>query len=336
MLVFRSERPTSCPSFSYSDSFGHSLILIGKQEGYVMLFSFELITKDLKKNSLIKVKDGNRSICFLARAGQDRHVFANIPVSGTPSVSADIDSSINVLSMGESSYMTPEQVELNRSIVSYKNTNYTLTSKGTPVRAVVTFAHYKGFGGWVNPYTMLNGVTLGLKDTLYISFQDPYLTSGSYFLVDNFGEDPIPAAAEIISELLKLHNIPEERTTFLGSSKGANIAAMVSRMFDKNQLILCAYSMDLEYRIRSTPYVHLASALDYFAVGFPDAKHIFEEEINKKETHWFYSRGDNLANRGCESIEGSFLTTYATNSGHSDVVGDHWSDIGNLITNRHS
>ncbi|PCC37223.1 hypothetical protein CIK74_01810 [Glutamicibacter sp. BW77] len=300
-----------------------------------MLFSFEMSTKKLEMNQAIVVNDGGREIHFLARKGDNQHIFTNVPVTAMPIVSMALPHTLTVLSVGADKYVTPLQERLDANACNENNVRYRIGVQGKPKRAVITFAHYKGFGGWPAPYTVLDATKLALADTLYISVQDPYFTAGSYFISDDYGNDPVPAIVAVISRTLEEYGLSSSDVTILGSSKGANIAGLVSQFFEDNQLILCAYSMDIEYRVRNTPFRHLASALDFLGVSFPDALSVFQKEARRKETHWFYAIRDDLANQGQEYMTADQLTTYPSQASHSNVIVEHWDEIRTLIDRRH-
>lgn len=296
-----------------------------------MLYSFELRTANLKRNEYVHVVDGHRNYRFVARGGHKRHVYTNIVVQNRPIIKVGFDHIFTELSIGGGVFLTDEQFRLNQGLARDRSVTYRVSVRGTPKRAIVTFPHYKGVGGWPAPYAILDSRKFDLDDTLYVSFQEPYFTMGSYFLSDNYGNDPAPIAASVIARLLQSHSLTAREATFLGSSKGANIAAAVSKYFDYNQLILCAYSTDLEYRILNTDYIHLATSLENFSIGFPDTLALLKEESNRKETHWFYSVEDQLANRGNEGLKARRLTSHPCSEEHSEVVTGQWDNIRELI-----
>ena len=74
--------------------------------------------------------------------------------------------------------------------------------------------------------------------------------------------------------------------------------------------------------------------LGHFGIEFPDSRLTMEAEAATKETHWFYSVGDELANRGLEGLTAPNLTTYACAVPHSQVVLDRWDQIRSLIISR--
>lgn len=299
-----------------------------------MLYSFKIQTQPLAATRPVTVIDGNREYAFLARKGDSVHYYSNIPVREKPEVQffeGKGSFSLTDLALGEGSYLPPLQRELNKGLARDRNVIYQVKVVGTPRHAIITFPHFKGRGGPKAPYPILNAGKFQFDNTLFISFQDPYLAFGSYFLTDNYGNDPVATAVSVIRRILSKYGLNDSNASFVGSSKGANIAALVSSHFDSNQLILCAYSTELEYRLRNSHFVHLATALDYFGIGIPDSLEILKSESSRKETHWFYSIGDDLANRGHEGTTGAYLTSYPSESSHSAVILDNWQNIHDLI-----
>jgi len=248
-----------------------------------------------------------------------------------PGVSFEGDYELTDLAFGGGSYLPPLQRKLNKGLARDRNVTYRVKAVGTPRHAIVTFPHFKRRGGPEAPYPILDAGKFVFDNTVYISFQDPYLAQGSYFLTDNYGNDPVVTAASVIRRELSKYGLDDCNATFVGSSKGANIAALVSSYFRSNQLIVCAYSTELEYRLRNSHFVHLATALDFFGIGIPDSLEILKAEASRKETHWFYSVGDEMANRGHENTKASNLTSYPSNVGHSAVILDNWQKIHSLI-----
>lgn len=301
-----------------------------------MLYSFLLKTDPLPQNAYVLVVDGDCTYRFVAREGHKQHYYTNILVDGPPRILFGPQHDFHQLAAGGKVYLTPAQAKLNASLAKDRNVTYRVSTRGTPRRAIVTFPHYKGVGGWQAPYAILDGRKLDLDDTLYISFQEPYLTMGSYYLSDNSGGDPVPTAVSVIRRILEKYGLDDNHVTFLGSSKGANIAAMVSQHFEDNQLILCSYSNDIEYRVRNTDYSHLAMTLDRLDIGFPDSLEILRNESNRKETHWFFAIGDHLAIQGQEDLTASNLRVYPSTESHSRVITGKWNSIRELISRRYA
>ncbi|APT94571.1 hypothetical protein CSTAT_04225 [Corynebacterium stationis] len=301
-----------------------------------MLFSFRLETEPLDSFKRVHLHDGDRSFKFVMGKGESEHIYTNIPVDSFPTVEYDGPSAFTVLAANDEVFMTPEQRKLNQNLVTESNVTFRISTRGTPKHAVVSFPAYRGNRGWAAPYGVLRAERFDLDDTLYISFQDPYLTAGSYFLSDSFGNDPVPAAVEVINRALNDYSLTAEQATFVGASKGSNIAALVSQHFDGNQLILCNYSMDIQYRIHRTGMSHLESALGYFGIEYPDAFKIFAQESSRKETHWLYSEDDEISNRGKEQYSAEFLTTYASKEPHGKMFLTEWDRITAIVRNRHS
>lgn len=299
-----------------------------------MLYSFKIQTRPLLTSRLVTVIDGSLEYVFPARKGDSVHYYSNIPVLKKPEVHIfGYEGSFVVtdLALGGASYLPPLQRKLNRGLARDRNVTYQVKVVGDPRHAIITFPHFKGRGGPEAPYPILNAGKFQFDNTVFISFQDPYLALGSYFLTDNYGKDPVTTAVSVIRRILSKFGLNDSNASFVGSSKGANIAALVSSHFDSNQLILCAYSTELEYRLRNSHFVHLATALDFFGIRIPDSLEILKAEASRKEAHWFYSIGDDMANRGHEDTKALNLTSYPSEVGHSAVILDNWQNIHNLI-----
>lgn len=283
------------------------------------------------KHAYVDVFDGDRNLKFPLRKQHTNHLFSNIVVQNHPDVRFSGEHTLVEKSFGKESFQHPEQETLNFGMQSEGPLSFKVKTIGVPRRAVITFPQHRGFGGWLAPYAVFHGEKLGIDDCLYISFQEPYLTSGSYFLVDNEGNDPIPAALRVINRELHRYGLTGENATLIGSSKGANIAALVSRHFQNNQLILCNYSVDLNYRLRNNFLSYLADTFDLLDIKIPDALEILKMEAERKETHWLYTVGDSLANQGYESLTARRLTTYPCKESHGLILRGKWELIISLI-----
>lgn len=306
-------------------------LILDFSKGLSMLYSFQFETTELDKWRTILVSDGMREYELVARKGHQKHVYMNLPVSRRPTLIFPTQGKYTELSFGGESYFTEEQARLNRNLDTSSGTPYISATRGKPRRAVVTFPHFKGQGGWPAPFSILNGEQLELDDCLYLSFQDPYFNLGSYLLSDNHGNDPKPGVVQAIRKELAAHGLTEDSLTILGSSKGAATSVMVSEYFERNNLIVCSLSTNLDVPIRQSKYNHIGVALDFFGVSYPSTISLLLSEAEKKRTHWFYSLNDFASNQGNETKQARHLTKHACESGHSNVLSDNLPLIGQVI-----
>ena len=112
------------------------------------------------------------------------------------------------------------------------------------------------------------------------------------------------------------------------------MAAMLSKHFVDNQLIVCAYATDIEKWVSSTGQASLTSALEYYGVKYPDALQLLRSEGEAKETHWFFSVDDAKANLGNENLTAKQLTTYACEENHGNLLRGRWDQIREIISQR--
>lgn len=300
-----------------------------------MLFSFELVTSLLQKDSIVLVIDGSRTYEFVARQGLNRHYYTNIPVTATPTIQFNSWCEVKVLSESENFFQTTQQAAMNIGLITHGLAKYKKEVRGVPTSALITFPHFKGPGGHSAPYTLLDGAQYGFEDTLYLSFQDTYLTSGSYFLSGNHGEYPISDVVKAIDEELKRHGIQASEATFLGSSKGSNSAALASSYFSDNELIVCAYATDLGHFLENTSYAYLAEQLRFFGTEIPGYDALLFDQAAHKDVHWFYSTSDEVSNRGNDSRDSDRLTKYASSEPHSKVLSASREQILGLLDRLH-
>ena|GEM_PF-4668327 len=298
-----------------------------------MLYSFQVEGDMQEKMHSIYVDDGFRTYRLIARAEHTMHVYTNLPVSKRPRLTLPFPASVSELSCGPDSYMSSEQKEKNGSLIGH-DTPYLKSVRGNPKRAVITFPHYKGHGGWPAPFPVFDGEKLGLDDCLYLSFQDPYFHLGSYLLSDNFGADPKPGVLNSIRGELKSYGLKESDVSLFGASKGAATALMVSEYLEGNQLVVCSLSTDLDVPIRKSLYSHLGTALDYYGITYPSTIDLLLSEAEKKDVHWFYSIGDDAANCGNEVREARYLSKYPSPVEHARVAVTNLPKIADLVSNR--
>lgn len=253
-----------------------------------MLFSFKITTNTLARNTSVIVQDGDVEYSFIARKGQNEHFYTNIPVKNVPRVKFAPSHTLEQLSAGGHSFLTERQKKANRGVINDRHVRYQVSVKGIPKRAIVTFPTDKGSGGWEIPYSLLAADSIDVDNAVYISFQDSYLTAGSYFLSDNYGNSPLKTVGEIITQTLDKYEISKSESYFLGSGKGANTATIVSSAFESNKLILLGYQLDLESWIEKSHLAYLLISLNNFGIRIPNAMNLLQEESWKKETHYFF------------------------------------------------
>jgi len=300
-----------------------------------LLFSFELVTSLLEKDVRFLVTDGSRTYKFVARKGLKRHYYINIPVSATPTIKFNSWCQVNVLSYSDDFFLTDQQETLNAGIIADGLARYKKEVCGVPTSAIISFPHFKGPGGHEAPYTLLDGAQYGFDNTLHLSFQDAYLSSGSYFLSGNHGEDPMPDVVRVIEKELALHGLQASDATFLGSSKGSNSAALASSFFSGNELIVCAYATDLDHFLGKTLYAFVAEQLRFFGKETPDFNELLFGQAEHKDVHWFYSTSDEVSNCGNETRNAGRLTKHAIEEPHSKVLASSQEEITGLLTRLH-
>ncbi|MGP5704064.1 hypothetical protein [Glutamicibacter arilaitensis] len=281
-----------------------------------MLYSFKLTTEPLVKNTVLTVADGEEKYDFIARKGQRKHFYTNIPLSNVPTIEFEPDHTFEQLSAGGQLFLTESQTSANRGIIRDRNVRYQVSVKGHPKRAIITFPAGKGAGGWEIPYPILSANSIDVDNAVYISFQDSYLTAGSYFICDNYGNSPSDTVQDIILRTLDKYRVPRERSYFLGSGKGANTAVIISSGFESNKLILLGYQLDLAKWIKSSHHAHLAKSLRRFGIPIPDAEKLLQEEAWRKETHYF-SESDTVSEFGDSNLPFDTPNLYFQSSKHS-------------------
>lgn len=297
-----------------------------------MLFSFEFITDKLDKTHDLVVSDGQHTYTLTVRARRPRHVFTNIPVLRRPTITLPAAGQFTELSYNEHPYMTEEQRERNRGMLFDGETFYRRTVKGIPKRAVVSFAHFGGHAGFPAPYSLLDASKVGLDDTLYLSFQDPFFVQGSYLLSNNVGQDPKPQIAATIAQEIEAFGISADDVTFFGSSKGAATALIMGQVFPAGRFVLCSLTTDLTQPIRNSRYSHLGQALDFYGVPYPDTAELLFSTAQDREVQWLYSTRDPESTRGNEKRDAPHLVKRPFNLAHGEVVGQNFDLIADIVS----
>ncbi|GAA1731229.1 hypothetical protein GCM10009809_28420 [Isoptericola hypogeus] len=165
--------------------------------------------------------------------------------------SLDIDAPFS-LKIGHGAFTTPQQIEYDEryGVEQHGDVFYSVRGNTTnPSRLLVTFP---GFG----PSTSRISYAVSylkdldeddLQDTLMVCFQDRYLVSGSYMLVDNGGRPLYDRVHRVIDDLVRRHGIAQDDVMFFGASKGGSIAITYAKEFPQAHLLLAVPQMNLPY-----------------------------------------------------------------------------------------
>lgn len=300
-----------------------------------MLYSARIDTEELSDFTRAIFSAGGRDYPVILGKGDSAHYFTNIPLDEKPIFKCPVEHSIQDLSFQESAYETAATKAFSSQLKDRSGVRYRSTVVQRPKRAVVMFPAYRGDRGWENAHGVMPVEKFGFEETLYLSFQDPYFVNGSYFLSDNYGKSPLPIAVAIIQNELDAWGLLASDMSLVGSSKGANIAAMISQYFKDNQLIVCGYANNIARWVAHNGQACLTSALDYYNISYPDAAEILFSEAENKETHWFYSTRDHLANDGCETRTAKHLVKHACHESHGELFRSRWDSVSALVRGRH-
>lgn len=301
-----------------------------------MLYSFKVFTEPLADFTRFILESSGRLYPFVMAKGDREHYYLNVPMQERPVLYGPGPQVREELSFGKDPFTTLEQEDYddNQQLTSEGDVKFRVVVRGEPTHAIVMFPPYRGNRGFAAPYGVVAAEKFGFDDCLYISFQDPYFANGSYMLATNSGLDPRQQIVGIIRKYLASYSLSDSEVTMIGSSKGANIAALISPYFDDNQLILSGYATDIRGWVAHNGQASLISSLDYYGIDFPDALSLLRFEGSRKETHWFYSVGDDLANGGHEDLSEPNLLSYACQEPHGTLFRDRWDQFEVLIGQR--
>lgn len=275
----------------------------------ITYYSYCIETNKLDSNISFELRSGETKYKLILLKNSVRHYYLNIPSAQQPefvlpySVS---NASINLLNSsargGGGGYLTNEQIDLNKDLQQEGSIFYRLKEVGKPQLLIILFPHFKGPGGYAAPYSVLDGSNFSLTDVAYLSFQDCYLTQGSYMLIDNQGQQLDNKIVNIIKKYQQKLGLTESNLVFLGSSKGANIAIRISHYFQKNHLIACVPAMNLSLFLEKSAYSFVGNQLQltYPAYKEFDYADSFKEQSKVKKCLWLYSDEDEICNYGNE------------------------------------
>jgi len=273
----------------------------------ITYYSYCIETNRLDSNISFELRSGETKYKLILLKSSVRHYYLNIPSAQQPefvfpySVS---NASINLLnsSARRGGYLTNEQIDLNKDLQQEGSIFYRLKEVGKPQLLIILFPHFKGPGGYAAPYSVLDGSNFSLTDVAYLSFQDCYLTQGSYVLIDNQGQQLDNKIVNIIKKCQQKLDLTESNLVFLGSSKGANIAIRISHYFQNNHLIACVPAMNLSLFLEKSAYSFVGNQLQltYPAYKEFDYADSFKEQSKVKKCLWLYSDEDEICNYGNE------------------------------------
>lgn len=107
------------------------------------------------------------------------------------------------------------------------------------------------FSGFLYHYKSDQYAAYSLSDIkddeiLKVSYQDRYFVQGTYFSLDDNGNEILPSLIKHIRNLMEENNLNEEDLIFWGASKGGTIAARLIPSFLKSKYVIIVPQRDLE------------------------------------------------------------------------------------------
>src|SRR5699024_9516913 len=171
--------------------------------------------------------------------------------------SLDIDAEYSLL-IGKGAFTTAQQQRYDEKYGVEQHGDLFYSLRGNvknPKRALITFPGFSPSTSRISYFvSYLKGITdEDLADTVMVCFQDRYLVSGSYMLVDNAGSSLRPRVHDEISRLLARYGIAEKDLMLFGASKGGSIATIYAEGFPSARLVATVPQMNLPYYL-SKPF----------------------------------------------------------------------------------
>lgn len=204
-----------------------------------------------------------------------------------------------------------------------------------PKKILVTFP---GFGPSTTriPYAVsyLKALTdEDLKNTLMICFQDRYMVSGTYMMVDSAGRPLYPRVKAAIDGLLEKHGLSDRDMMLFGASKGGSIAIHYMQEYPAARLVVAVPQMNLPYYMNKPFFKHnlyLVPAIHDLDQPEDLLRSYFEEG---RSIDYFYTNSDELSNHSliefARGIPG--LTKYRVQGKHGEVARTALPSILNLM-----
>lgn len=204
-----------------------------------------------------------------------------------------------------------------------------------PKKILVTFP---GFGPSTTriPYAVsyLKALTdEDLKHTLMICFQDRYMVSGTYMMVDSAGRPLYSRVKAVIDALLEKHGLSDRDMMLFGASKGGSIAIHYMQEYPEARLVVAVPQMNLPYYMNKPFFKHnlyLVPAIHDLEQPEELLRSYFEEG---RSIDYFYTNSDELSNHSliefARGIPG--LTKYRVHGKHGEVARTALPSILNLM-----
>ncbi|SKC38937.1 hypothetical protein [Krasilnikoviella flava] len=249
----------------------------------------------------------------------------------------DIDAPFS-LKIGHGAFTTPQQVtyDAQYGVEQHGDVFYSVRGNTTnPTRLLVTFP---GFGPSTSRVSYAVSYLKELTDedlasTMMICFQDRYLVSGSYMLVDNGGRPLYDRVHAVIDEAVQRHGIAAGDVMFFGASKGGSIAISYAREFPAARLLLAVPQMNLPYYFNKPFFKDSLFRHPAFREAEQPQDLLRRYFAEGRTIDYFYTNDDELSNHSLVELvrDVENLTKYRVGGVHGAVAKNALPAILGLI-----
>ncbi|MFI2103071.1 hypothetical protein ACH436_07250 [Isoptericola sp. NPDC019693] len=231
------------------------------------------------------------------------------------------------LKIGHGAFTTPQQVAYDEryGVEQHGDVFYSVRGNTTnPSKLLITFP---GFGPSTSRISYAVSYLKDLDEedlanTLMVSFQDRYLVSGSYMLVDNGGRPLYERVHRVIEDLVRRHGIAPHDVMFFGASKGGSIAISYAREFPQAHLLLAVPQMNLPYYFNKPFFKDSLFRHPAFREAEQPQDLLRRYFAEGRKVDYFYTNDDELSNHSLielvQDVEN--LTKYRVGGVHGAVA----------------
>ncbi|GGH65096.1 hypothetical protein [Rothia aerolata] len=265
--------------------------------------------------------------------------YRNIPVSSLNknnfrlNINADFD-----IKIGKGSFTTVQQRNYDDKyeIIQDGDVFYSLRGNTTnPSKILITFP---GFGPSTTrisyAISYLKALTEDdLQNTLMICFQDRYLVSGSYMMVDSARRPLYPRVKSVIDHFMRLYSIDDDNMLLFGASKGGSIALHYAQEFPRARLLIAVPQLNLPYYMNKPFFRYNLFEVKAFHEMIQPEQLLRKYLTEGRRIDYFYTNNDELSNHSvielAHGVKG--LTKYRFNGTHGEVAKAALPTMLNII-----
>lgn len=242
------------------------------------------------------------------------------------------------LHIGRGSFSNPQQVAYDKShaIEQFENVFYSLRGNiVNPKRLLLMFPDFSDSASRISyPIEYFEEIAEEeLSDTLVVSFQDCYMSAGTYMAIDNSGRSLSSRVISILDRFISRYDISEEDVMLFGVSKGGSIAIRYSEHLPQAHLVVVAPHMNIPYALRGSFVGDNPGQLyELGAIVQPDQQ-MRTAFRDGRTIDYFYSDADEQSNCSLVELVDDIpgLSKFRIAGDHDDVVRSALPAVLNIV-----